>query len=103
MASAGGGLGGLLRGPRHGGGIWADGEGGVLGGCHGVGALRVCMWSQTARGQSDVVLECAVSEFYLSLFVVAYSYSTEELREWDMAGDALGALGLTRRATQLRV
>lgn len=59
--SAGGGLGGLLGGAGDGGGIWADGEGGVLGGCHGVGELRVCMWSQTARGGSDVVLECAVA------------------------------------------
>lgn len=48
--SAGGGLGRLLGGGAgDGGGIWADGEGGVLGGCHGVGALKVCMWSQTAR------------------------------------------------------
>lgn len=94
--SARGGLGGLLRGTRNGGGILADGEGGVLRGCHGVGTMRVCMWSQTAQERSNVVLECAVVVFCLSLIVVAYLDSTEEFtgmvygggRAWSFGSDA---------------
>lgn len=52
----------------------------------------------SARGQSDVVLECAVAKIYLFLMVVAYSYSTLGITGMGMAGDALGALALTRRA-----